>query len=101
MIPRIPHDPRLRAERKANLLLASELLRGQAQRDVGDLGDRADGWMRRVLVVRDWLSDPMVLAAAGSGAAFFAAAGHKKRGQLWRGLRWAWLAWRVWGARRR
>ncbi|WP_457417700.1 hypothetical protein [Roseateles sp. P5_E7] len=95
MIPRIPHDPLLRAERKANLLLASELLRGQAQRDVDDLGQRADGLVNRVLTVRDWLSDPVVLAAAGSGAAFFAAAGQKKRGQLWRGLRWAWLVWRV------
>ena len=95
MIPRIPHDPQLRAERKANLLLASELLRGQAQRDVDDLGQRADGLVNRVLTVRDWLSDPVVLAAAGSGAAFFAAAGRKKRGQVWRGLRWAWLVWRV------
>jgi hypothetical protein len=95
MIPRIPHDPRLRSERKANLLLASELLRGQAQRDVDDLGQRADGLVSRVLTVRDWLTNPTVLAAASSGAAFFAAAGQKKRGQLWRGLRWAWLAWRV------
>ena len=99
MIPRIPQDPRLRAERKANLLLASELLRGQAQRDVDDLGQRADGLVNRVVTVRDWLSDPVVLAAAGSGAAFFAAVGQKRRGQFWRGLRWAWLVWRV--ARRR
>jgi len=99
MIPRIPQDPLLRSERKANLLLASELLRGQAQRDVDDLGQRADGLVNRVLTVRDWLTDPMVLAAAGSGAAFFAAAGKKRRGQLWRGLRWAWLVWRVWRKR--
>lgn len=95
MIPRIPTDPRLRAERKADLLMASELLRGQAQSAVDDLGGRADGLVRRVLVVRGWLSDPVVLAAASSGAAFFAAAGQKQRGRLWRGLRWAWLAWRV------
>jgi hypothetical protein len=99
MIPRIPQDPVLRSERKANLLLVSELLRGQAQRDVDDLGQRADGLVNQALVVRDWLTDPVVLAAASSGAAFFAAAGHKKRGQLWRGLRWAWLAWRVWRKR--
>ena len=101
MIPRIPHDPRLRAERKANLLLASELLRGQAQLAVDDLGQRADGWVRRVLVVRDWLSNPVVLAAASGGAAFFATAGHRRRGQFWRGLRWAWLGWQVWQRRRR
>lgn len=99
MIPRIPEDPRLRDERKANLLLASELLRGQVQRDVDDLADRGDGVVRRVLVVRDWLTNPVVLAAASSGAAFFAAAGKNKRGQLWRRLRWAWLAWRVWRGR--
>jgi hypothetical protein len=95
MIPRIPQDPDLRVERKANLLLASELLRGQMLRDVNDLGRRGDGVVNRVLKVRDWLSDPVVLAAASSGAAFFAAAGKKRRGQFWRGLRWAWLAWRV------
>lgn len=95
MIPRIPHDPHLRAERKANLLLASELLRGQAQIAVADLGERADGLVRRVRVVRDWVTDPTVIAAASSGAAFFAAAGRKRRGQFWRGLRWAWLVWRL------
>lgn len=99
MIPRIPEDPRLRDERKANLLLASELLRGQVQRDVDDLADRGDGVVRRVLAVRDWLTNPVVLAAASSGAAFFASAGKNKRGQMWRGLRWAWLAWRVWRGR--
>ena len=50
MIPRIPTDPRLRAERKADLLMASELLRGQAQSAVDDLGGRADGLVRRVEV---------------------------------------------------
>jgi hypothetical protein len=99
MIPRIPHDPRLRAERKADLLLASGLLRGQAQLAVDDLGQRADGWVRRVLTLRDWLSNPIVLAAAGSGAAFLATAGQRRRGQVWRGLRWAWLAWQVWRRR--
>lgn len=96
MIPRIPADPAERAERKANLLLASELLRGQAALAVDDLGERADGWARRLMAWRSLLSNPAVLAAAGGGAAFFAAAGQKRRGQFWRGLRWAWLAWRVW-----
>lgn len=96
MIPRIPADPAQRAERKANLLLASELLRGQAVLAVDDIGQRADGWALRVMAWRKLLSNPIVLAAAGSGAAFFAAAGQKRRGQFWRGLRWAWLAWRVW-----
>ncbi|MFG6485608.1 hypothetical protein ACG04R_02930 [Roseateles sp. BYS78W] len=99
MIPTIPDDPRLRDERKANLLLASELLRGQVGRDVDDLGERADAVVHRVLVVRGWLSDPTVLAAAGGAAAFFATAGQKRRGKLLGALRWAWLAWRIWRRR--
>ncbi len=99
MIPRIPLDPALRARRKADLLLASELLRGQSALAVDDLGQRADGWVRRVLAWRDLLSSPVVLAAVGGGAAFFASARPQGRGKLWRGLRWAWLAWRVWSGR--
>lgn len=101
MIPRIPADPALRAQRKADLLLASELLRGQSALAVDDLGQRADGWVRRILAWRDLLSHPAVLAAIGSGAAFFASAGQDKRRTFWRGLRWAWLAWRAWQVRRR
>lgn len=101
MIPRIPADRALRSRRKANLLLASELLRGQATAAVDDLGERADGLVNRVLVVRGWLSNPVVLAAASGGAAFFAAAGQRRRGRLIGALRWAWLAWRLWGGRRR
>lgn len=99
MIPRIPDDPAARAERKANLLLASELLRGQAALAVDDLGGRADGLVVRAMAWRNLLSNPVVLAAAGGGAAFFAAGGEKLRGRVWRGLRWAWLAWRLWGRR--
>lgn len=95
MIPRIPDDPARRALRKADLLMASALLRDQAALAVDDIGGRADGWARRVLVVRDWLGHPAVLAAFSGGAAFFATAGAKRRGLLWRGLRWAWLTWKL------
>lgn len=95
MIPRIPTDPKRRAERKADLLLASELLRGQARRDADDLGERADVVVRRALVVRGWLTDPAVLAVASGAGAFFAAAGKQRRGKLAGVLRWAWLAWRL------
>ena len=101
MIPRIPADPALRAERKANLLLASRLMRGQAQLAVDDIGERADGLVRRVMVVREWVSNPVVLAAVSGGAAFFATAGQKRRGKLLGALRLALLAWRLWGGRRR
>jgi hypothetical protein len=101
MIPKIPADPGQRSERKANLLLASELMRGQAALSVDDIGQRGDTWVRRILSWRDLLANPIVLAAAGSGAAFFATAGGQNRDRLWRGLRWAWLAWRVWGRQKR
>ncbi|MBV8033951.1 hypothetical protein [Roseateles sp.] len=96
MIPRIPADPARRAERKADLLLASEVLRGQAALAVDDLGGRADGWALRLLAWRNLLSNPLLLAVAGGAATLFAGAGKRYRGRLWRGLRWAWLAWRVW-----
>ncbi len=96
MIPRIPDDPVARAERKANLLLASEVMRGQAALAVDDLGGRADRWAVRLMAWKNLLSNPLVLATAGSGAAFFAASGPHQRSRFWRGLRWAWLAWRVW-----
>ena len=38
----------------------------------------------------------LVVAAAGLGATLFAGAGQERRGRLWRGLRWAWLGWRLW-----
>lgn len=95
MIPRIPADPAARAERKANLLLASEVMRGQAALAVDDLGQRADGLAVRVMAWQRLLSNPAVLAAAGGGAAFLAVGGGRLRSRLWRGLRWAWLAWRV------
>jgi hypothetical protein len=99
MIPRIPDDPALRAQRKANLLLASELMRGQAALCVDDLGQRADGWVVRILVWRNLLTSPVVLATASGAAALFAGAGRERRGKLWRGLRWAWLAYKVWSRR--
>ncbi|KQW45416.1 MULTISPECIES: hypothetical protein [unclassified Roseateles] len=101
MITRIPTDPALRSRRKADLLLASQLLRGQAALAVDDLGGRADGWVLRVRAWRKVLSHPIVLTAAGGAATFFATAGKGRRGRLWRGMRWAWLAWRLWGGRKR
>ncbi len=95
MIPKIPADPAERAERKANLLLASALLRGQAAVAVDELAGRADGWAVRLMAWRNLLSNPIVLATLGGGAAFFAASRGQRRSRVWRGLRWAWLAWRL------
>ncbi len=96
MMPPIPQDPAQRAERKENLLLASALLRGQVQQDLQVLGGHADRVARPVMVVKRWLSDPLVLAAVSSGTAFFAAS---RRGRALGLLRWAWLAWRAWQRR--
>lgn len=101
MIPRIPVDAAARAQRKANLLLASELLRGQTTLAADDLGQRADVLVRRLLSWRAVLTSPIVLAVAGSGAALLAGAGQQRRGKLWRGLHWAWLAYKTWGVRGR
>lgn len=95
MIPRIPGDPVLRERRKADLLLASQLLRGQVVLTADDLGERADLWGRRLLALRAWAANPWVLAGGGAAAALFAGAG-RRRSSLLRGLRWGWLVWRLW-----
>ena len=95
MIPRIPADPARRAQRKADLLLASQVLRGQILLDVEDVGGRADVWGRRWQSVRGWLSDPRLLATMGGAGAFMFAAGGRWRAKLWRMARWAWLGWRM------
>jgi hypothetical protein len=99
MIPRIPTDPARRARRKADLLLASAVMRGELMLDVQDVGGRADVWGRRWQWLKGWMSDPLVLAVAGGGAAFMAASGRRRRGQLWRAGRWVWMAWRIWRRR--
>lgn len=99
MIPRIPDDPVRRDRRKADLLLASQILRGQAALDLDDLGGRADVWGRRWLWAKGWLTDPIVLAVAGGGAALFAASGRSNRSRVWRWARWAWVAWKAYQRR--
>lgn len=95
MIPRIPEDPVRRAQRKADLLMASQLLRGQAVLAVDDLGGRADHWGRRWLWLQAQLADPWVRTAGALGAAFMAGSG-RRRGRWMQALRWGLLAWRVW-----
>jgi hypothetical protein len=95
MIPKFPTDPALRDQRKADLLMASSLARGQAQLAVDDLGQRADAVVVRARAWRDLVTNPIVLTVFSGGAALFAASGPKRRGKLWRGLRWAWLTWKV------
>ncbi len=97
---RIPVDPVARSQRKADLLLASGVLRGQADLALDDLGERADLWGRRWQWLRAQLSDPWVKAAGVAGAAFMAGSG-RRRAHLWRLARWGVLAWRLWFSSRR
>lgn len=97
---RIPTEPAARSQRKADLLLASGLLRGQAGLALDDLGGRADVWGRRWLWLRVQLSDPWVKAAGVAGIAFMAGSGRRRAG-LWRLARWGSLAWRLWFSSRR
>lgn len=99
MIPRLPTDPQQRAQRKADLLMASALVRNQVMLNAEDLGARADVWGRRWLWLKGWMSDPIVLAMAGGGAAFFAVSGKRRRSQVWRAARWVWLAWKMYQRR--
>lgn len=100
MIPRLPHDAEQRARRKGDLLLASQLLREQAGLAGHELGQRADRWGQRVMTVRRWLSDPLVVAVVGGGAALFAASPATRRGRLWRTAQWGWMVWQAYRSRR-
>jgi hypothetical protein len=100
MIARLPQDAGQRAQRKADLLLASQVLRGQIGLAGQDIGQRADRWGQRVLTVRRWLSDPLVVAVVGGGAAWFAASPPTRRGRLWRTAQWAWMVWQAYRSKR-
>lgn len=91
---------RQRSLRKQDLLLASQLARGQAVGAFDELAGRADALALRVVRVRLWLSDPRVwVAGSAVGSLLFAAV--LRRAPARRGLRWgrwAWRAWSVWRA---
>jgi hypothetical protein len=104
------------AQRRADLCLASEVVRTQVVASAGRLGgevqvhrERLQAWWRPMR--RAW---PWLLGAAGIGWAWAhrarpgerpapsrgldPAAGHPARRRRRSGLGWAWLAWRVWRA---
>ena len=93
------HDPaRQRALRKQDLLLASQLARGQALGAFDELADRADAFALRVARLRVWLADPRTWVA-GSAAGGLVLAVALRRGRARRWLRWgrrAWALWRAW-----
>jgi hypothetical protein len=84
-----------RSRRKQDLLLASQLARGQAVVAFDEIADRADLVVYRVVRVRMWLSSPLVWAA-GSAVGGLMLAVTLRRARAVNVLRWGWLAWRLW-----
>lgn len=95
MIRKPPADPVERAQRKADLLLASQLLRLQADVALDQVGQQADRWALRWQMLRGWMGDLRVASAAVAAAGLWVGAGSRRAGLL-RGLRWCWMAWRGW-----
>jgi hypothetical protein len=84
-----------RDRRKQDLLLASQLARGQVVGAFDELADRADVVVDRVVRVRMWLSNPLAWTAGSvAGALMLGVALRRVRGGGV--LRWAWLAWKFW-----
>ncbi|PZP27892.1 MAG: hypothetical protein DI603_20565 [Roseateles depolymerans] len=100
MIRKPPANPAERAQRKADLLMASQLLRLQADVALDQVGQQADRWALRWQALRGWVADARVVSAAVATAGLWVGAG-SRRGQLLRGLRWCWVAWRGWRLWRR
>jgi hypothetical protein len=97
---RLPADPRARARRKQDLLLASGLAREQAAGAIDELGQRADKVARGLIRLRAWASDPQVWIVAGAAGSVLALTA-LPRVRSFRWLRWGVLGWRLWriGAR--
>jgi hypothetical protein len=82
------------SQRKQNLLLASQLARGQVVGAFTEVAHQADSVAHRMAQIRHWLSNPWVWAA-GSTAATFALTRARQLRPV-RMLRWGWLVWRLW-----
>ncbi len=91
-----------RAQRRQDLLLASQLMRLQAGAALGQLAERADAGQRLAGRARALLAGPLGWAGAGLLVALGvrrllrrpAAPALAPRRRPW--LRWALLAWRIW-----
>ncbi len=84
-----------RSRRKQDLLLASQLARGQVVGAFDELADRADLIAYRVVRIRVWLSSPLVLTV-GSAVGALVLGVALRRVRAVRMLRWSWRAWRLW-----
>lgn len=88
--------PAERAQRRKDLLLASQLLRLQAGAALGQLGERADAAERFVGRARAALTGPLGWAGAGLLVVVLLRRPRARTPRRRPWLRWAWLAWRVW-----
>jgi hypothetical protein len=88
-------DPVQRSRRKEDLLLASQLARGQTIGAFDELAQRADAVADRVVRIRAWLSSPLALTA-GSAAGALVLGVALRRVRAARLLRWGVLGWRMW-----
>lgn len=97
---RVAQTPAQRAQRKQDLLMASQMLRLHAAEALDDLSDRVDGVARRLQSIRSFFTSPWGLGALGLVGAWIARgkAKAKKKSPLSlpRLIRWAWLGWRFW-----
>jgi hypothetical protein len=86
-----------REVRKRNLVLASQLARGQVVLAFDQIGQRADSAAHAVVRVRAALTNPAVWAA-GSAVGALALRIALRRARPLALLRWGFLAWRAWRA---
>jgi hypothetical protein len=91
VIPHPPADPVARERRKSDLLLASELVRGQAVTALGQVGSRVDWAARGAIRLRAWATQPPVWIAGGALALLLL-----PRLRVLRVLRWGLLGVRAW-----
>jgi hypothetical protein len=91
VIPHPPADPAARERRKRDLLLASELARGQAAAALEQVGSRVDRVAYGAIRLRAWAVQPPVWIAGGALALFVLL-----RLRSLRALRWGLLGLRAW-----
>jgi hypothetical protein len=102
------------AQRRADLCLASKVVRAEVVASAGRLGDgalarreRLQGWWRPLRRAWPWLLGATVIgwawvhwarpgAEPEANREACASAGHRAHRRRRRAIAWAWLAWRVW-----
>lgn len=106
-----PADPASRERRKQDLVMASQVLRGQADFALASLGGRADTIVNRARRIRDFVAQPAVLSTFGVGALTMLLRGRRRRRRRAAAvganavraglgavmLRYALLGWRLYG----